>query len=337
METLEILITLLLIIFSFFVSFFLTSFWIKKAKAIGLIGYDMNKVTKKPVAEAGGIAFIVSLTLSLFLYLFFKTFVLKSSAHLVEILTLIVTLVLAGLIGFIDDILGWKKGIKGWQKVVLTIPLGIPLAVININQTTIFLPFIGNVDFGIFYSLFLVPLAIIGCSNGYNLLAGYNGLEAGLGIIIFSSFTGVFLITNQPYLALISCLIVFSLLGFLVFNFYPAKIFPGNVLTYSLGSLIALLSILGNVERFGFILFIPFIMEGILKARSKFKAENFAKIEKGNLVKPYKKIFSLTHFVLALLNKIKKRTTELDVVLTLYLFQLIFSLLAFFNVLVFRV
>ena len=318
-----------LILFSFFISIFFTSVWIKKAEKIGLVGYDMNKIKRQKVAEAGGIAFIFSLTLSLFLYLFFKTFILKSPTHLIEILTLLITIILAGLIGFLDDVLGWKKGLKGWQKILFTIPIGIPLAVINAGHSTMHIPFIGPIDFGIFYPLVLIPLAIIGCTNGYNLLAGYNGLEAGLGIIIFSAFTGIFLLTNQPYLALISSLIIFCLLGFLIFNFYPAKVFPGNVLTYALGSLIAVLTILGNVERFGFILFVPFIIEGILKARSNFKAENFAKIEEGNLVKPYKKIYSLTHFALTTLNRIKRKTTELDVVFFLYTFQILFVILAF--------
>ena len=351
----EILITLITLVFSFALTGIITALWIKVAKRKGLVGYDMNKTTKQPelyariesvlwdkdkslllndkpkVAEAGGIAFIIALTLTLFLYVFIKTFIIKSTTHYIEILTLIVTVLLAGLLGFIDDILGWKKGIAGWQKLLLTLPIAIPLAVINAGHSTMVLPFIGSVDFGLLYPLLLVPLAIIGCTNGYNLLAGYNGLEAGLGIIIFSAFTGLFLITQQPYLALISGIIVFALLGFLLFNFYPAKVFPGDSLTYALGSLIAIFAVLGNAEKFGIILFIPFIIEGILKARSKFKAENFAKQGPYGLMPPYKQTYSLTHAALKLLNKLKKKTTELDVVFALYAFQLFFVCLAFLS------
>jgi len=327
----EILISILHIIIAFFVCFWLTKKWINVARARGFVGKDMNKKEKPLVAEAGGIAVIISIIFSLFLYIFFKTFVLKTETHIIEVLAFIITLLLACFIGFIDDILGWKKGISGWKKILMTIPIAIPLAVINAGHSTMHIPFIGTIDFGLVYPIILVPLAIIGTTNGYNLLAGYNGLEAGLGIIIFTAFFIAFFITQQPWLMLITAIILATLIAFFIYNKYPAKVFPGNCFTFSIGSTIGVFAILGNVERFALILFFPFIIEGILKARSNFKAENFAKQSEKGLTKPYKKIYSLTHATLALLNKIKKKTTEQDVVISLYIFQLFFVLLAFLS------
>lgn len=330
----EILIGVLHLIVAFFVTFWLTKKWMNIARTRGFVGKDMNKKEKKKIPEAGGIAVVIGILFALFLYIFFKTFVLRTATHIVEVFALATTLVLACFLGFLDDILGWKKGIAGWKKILITVPIAIPLAIINVGHSTMTIPFIGNINFGLLYPLLLVPLAIIGTTNGYNLLAGYNGLEAGLGIIIFTALGIISLTTGQFWLALIAGIIILALFAFLIFNRFPAKIFPGNSLTYSIGALLACFAILGNIERAAVILFIPFIIEGILKARSKFKAENFAKQSEIGLTKPYKKIYSLTHFTLAFLNKLKKKTTETDVVLVLYIFQLIFVCLAFLSLLV---
>jgi UDP-N-acetylglucosamine--dolichyl-phosphate N-acetylglucosaminephosphotransferase len=240
-------------------------------------------------------------------------------------LALLLTVGLACFIGFIDDILGWKKGIGGFKKILSTLPIVIPLAVIKAGQPTMSLPFIGSMNLGLFYPLLIVPLALIGTTNGFNLLAGYNGLEAGLGSIIMLGFSVIFLATGQYWLTLIALIAFFSLIGFLMFNKFPSKIFPGDSLTFMIGSLIGSLAILGNCEKIALLMFVPFIIEGFLKLRSKFKAENFARLDnKGFLHEPYDKIYSLTHVTIKLLNKIKKgKVTEIDVVAFLLFIQLI--------------
>ncbi|HDI02981.1 MAG TPA: glycosyl transferase family 4, partial [Candidatus Pacearchaeota archaeon] len=131
----EFLIALLHVFVAFFLCFFFCKIWIKTARKNRLVGKDMNKYKKTSVAEAGGIAVILSIVFSTALYIFFKTFILKSLTNLVEILTFIVTILLACFIGFVDDILGWKKGLRQWQKPLLTIPIAIPLMVINAGHS----------------------------------------------------------------------------------------------------------------------------------------------------------------------------------------------------------
>ncbi len=327
----EILIAVLHFVVAFFVCFGLTKWWIKIAKKNELQGKDMNKFSKPLVAESGGIAVVVSIILTIMIYIFFKTFVLKSLTHLTEILTLAITLLLACFIGFVDDILGWKRGIAGWIKILMTVPIAIPLMVINAGQHIMEVPFIGVVDFGLFYPLIIVLFAIVGATNGVNLLAGYNGLEAWLGTVIFIALGVISLVTGQLWLALIAGIIILALLSFLTFNKFPAKVFPGDSLTYSLGALIACFAILGNMERLALLLFIPFIMEGILKARSKFKAENFGRVNKDNsLEAPYRQTYSLTHIALKFLKRIKpsKKVYETDVVWFLVIVEIILAVLA---------
>lgn len=328
----EILIAILHFVFAFVITLVLTKWWIKIAKKNELVGNDMNKYVKKPVAESGGIAVMISIILTILLYIFFKTFIIKTEMHFVEILIFSICLLLAALIGFVDDMLGWKKGLRPYQKMLMSLPVAIPLMVINAGQSIMFLPFIGSVDFGILYPLLIIPIGVLGAVNGVNILAGYNGLETGLGVIIIGTLGVVALLQNSLWLALIAAIIVFSLLGFLIFNKFPARVFPGDSLTYSIGAMIALFAILGNMEKIALILFVPFILEGILKARSKFKAENWGKVNKDNSLEvPYKKIYSLTHLSLKLLKKIKPshKVYEKDVVLSLWFFEIILAVLIF--------
>lgn len=307
----------------------LTSWWIKVARRNKLGGKDMNKYNKPFVPEAGGVAVIATVVIALLLYMFFKTFILSSQANLLEISTLIITLLLACFIGFIDDILGWKKGLKQWQKFVMTLPIAIPLAVINAGNSLIDIPILGMVDLGVFFPLILVPIGVWGATNGYNILAGYNGLEAGLGAIIIGTLSAIALITGKLWLALIGGIVVVSLISFYLFNKYPSRVFPGDSLTYSLGALIASFAILGDMEKIALFLFIPFIIEGLLKLRSRLKAENFGIPNKdGSLEPPYDKNYSLTHVSLRLLKKIKPsgKVYEKDVTYLLLIFQILLSI-----------
>jgi UDP-N-acetylglucosamine--dolichyl-phosphate N-acetylglucosaminephosphotransferase len=233
------------------------------------------------------------------------------------------------IIGFIDDVLGWKKGLKQWQKALMTLPIAIPLMVLNAGQHTMNVPFFGNIDFGWVYPILFVPIAILGTTNGFNILAGYNGLEAGLGTIIFSFLGVIALKSGSTWLAVIAGIIVFSLIGFLMFNWYPSRVFPGDSLTYSLGALIGVFAILGNMEKLALFVFIPFIVEGILKARSRLKAENFGIPKKdGSLESRYDKNYSLTHVAIRILKATKGKATEKDVVYLIWSFELILVVIA---------
>lgn len=325
----ETLIAILHFVIAFLVCLGLTKWWLSVARKYKLQGRDQNKYNKPLVSEAGGIAVVISVVIALMLYVFFKTFMLHSMTHLVEVLTLSVTLLLACFIGFIDDILG--KDLAGWKKVLMTIIIAVPLMVINAGTHSML-----GIEFGLLYPLLLIPIAMIGATNGYNLLAGYNGLEAGLGAIIFAVFGLIAWATGQAWLALIAGIIVLALLAFLVFNKFPAKVFPGDSLTYSLGALVACFAILGNMEKAALILFIPFIIEGILQARGKFKTENFGIPNKDNSLEvPYKKIYSITHILLRVLKKAapSKKATELKVTNNLILLEVILAVIVLIIVL----
>jgi len=233
----------------------------------------------------------------------------------------------ASMVGLLDDLLGWKKGLSKQTRLMLILVAAVPLMALNAGQSVLL-----GIDFGLLYPLFLVPLAVVGVTTTFNFLAGFNGLESSQGIIILTALSIVNFITGNWWLALITMAFVSSLFAFWLFNKYPAKIFPGDILTYAIGALIVSNAILGNMEKITLFFFIPYILEVFLKARGKFKVESFADVQKdGSLELRQPKICGLEHLAIVLLKKIKpsKKAYEWEVPLVINLFQLAIIILGF--------
>ena len=247
---------------------------------------------------------------------------------LIIILGSVASVLLVGIIGVLDDLRGWKKGLKQWQKPLLTLPAAIPFLLVNLNRTAIDLPFIGLVDLGLLFPLLFIPVAIVGASNAFNMPAGYNGLEAGMGIVILGTL-GVLAHLHGKDFGVVFCLVGFSaLVAFMIFNWYPSKVFPGDTMTYPIGSYIAICAILGSVEKFALLLFIPYYLDFLLPLRKRMKVEAFAKVATdGSFDVPYASVYDSTHLVIHLLKKFKKKVYEKNVVLTILGFELLLALL----------
>jgi UDP-N-acetylglucosamine--dolichyl-phosphate N-acetylglucosaminephosphotransferase len=322
-----------LLIFSvgFLVTFLLMPSWITKAKQLGLIWDDMNKIKSDKVAGSGGLIVVLGFLISVLAYIAFRVFYLKSTDNLIEIFALISSILIISFIGFIDDFMGWKRGgLSIKSRLILVLLSSIPLVVINVGREIISIPFIGQINLGLIYPLILIPLAILGTTTTFNFLAGFNGLEAGQGTILLSSLALVAYNTNSPWLSVILMSMVFPLLAFLIFNFYPAKVFPGDVLTYSVGSLIAISAILGNFEKVAIFFFIPYILEVILKSRGKLKKYSFGKPNSNDsLDLLYPRLYGLTHVSILILKKMNIKPTEKKVVYLIWAFQILVILIGF--------
>jgi UDP-N-acetylglucosamine--dolichyl-phosphate N-acetylglucosaminephosphotransferase len=326
------LLLLIPVIISFFITFLILPSWIKRAKKAGLEGRDMNKYKKTKVAEAGGVAVVTGFIISVLSYIAIKTFYMNSLENLIEIFSLISSIMIISFIGIIDDVLGWKIGLGKRIRVFLVFIAAIPLMVINAGESSINFPLINGINLGLIYPLIIIPLGIIATSTTFNFLAGYNGLETGQGIIIIGSLSIVAFLTGSSWLALIGVCLITSLAAFFIFNRYPSRVFPGDTMTYSIGALIAIFAILGNFEKIAIFFFIPYIVEVILKSRGKLKNESFAKPDKDdNLDMPYKKIYGLEHFSIWVLKKVKKskKVKEKEVVYFLWILQIIIVVLGF--------
>lgn len=320
------------ILASFASAFIVAPYWIRRAKRIGLTGKDMNKIDKPEVAELGGIIILFGFLVGVLTYLAIDTFYLQHNTLTtklqrdLQIAAGLLTVVLIALIGLVDDILGWKIGLRQWQKPILTAFAALPLMVVNSGTSKIALPFLGLIDIGILFPLIAVPIAVVGASNAFNMLAGYNGLEAGMGIIILSALGYRAWTTDIGWVAVLAFCMVFTLLAFYFFNKYPAKIFPGDCMTYPVGAAIAIVAILGNIERLALFLFIPYFIEFVLKLRGLMQNESFAvPNEDGSISRPYEKIYGLEHLMINTISKIKNKVYETDVVYAIFIFEIIIA------------
>lgn len=303
--------------------------WIKKIKKAGLTGSDVHKLDKKPVSEMGGVMVLLSFIIGTILYVAVRIFVYKSNQNITFILAMLTAVLIAGIIGIIDDVLGWKIGLRQYQKPLLTLLVAAPIVAVDAGTRIMHFPFFGAVDLGIIYPLIIIPILILFGTNSFNMIAGYNGLEAGQGIIILGAISIISYLQGVSWVSVIALCMIASLLGFWIYNRYPSKIFPGDTLTYSVGALSATLMIFADLEKFFLILFIPYFIEFLLKLRGKFQKESFSNIKDNNTLSlRYDKIYGLEHLAIFVLNKIKFKATEKKVVYSIHGLQLVFVFLA---------
>ncbi len=324
-------ILLVSLLISFFLAVFFVPKWIKKCHITGLLWEDMNKYHHPKAASSGGFIIVMSFILGVFYYIAIRTFIFEDTNGITtKIFALLSVILILAIIGLVDDLLGWKHGgLSVRFRIFLAFAASVPLVVINPGIHIFNVPFFGDVNFGIIYTLLVIPIGIAGATTTYNFLAGFNGLEAGQGIIILSFLSFIAYITGSSWLSIIGFCMVFALAGFYIYNKYPAKVFPGDVLTYSVGALIACMAILGNFEKIAVFVFIPYIAETILKLRGNLKKQSFAIPQKdGSLDMPYNKIYGITHLSLFILKKFKKKVYEKDVVYFIFSAQIVICLLA---------
>jgi len=310
-----------------------TPWMIRYLRKIDLIVKDQNKEKKPLVPISGGLAVFSGFFVGLMFFVFFRTFINQGDYALVlndENLVLLfagfISIFLVTVIGFLDDILINKSrdessGLRQWQKPMLTLIAAIPLIVVNAGTSIMSFPMIGEVKLGLIYPLILVPLGFVGAANMVNMLAGFNGLETGMAIVYLGSL-GLYAFVHERYIAALIGLMVFASLGvFWLFNKYPAKILPGDSLTYLLGGTLASMAILGNIEKAALIISIPFFVEFFLKLRKRFHADSYGMWINGKIQSKYEKIYSIPH-----LFTLRGNYTEKQVTFFVIGIELIFSL-----------
>ena len=175
-----------------------------------------------------------------------------------------------GLIGFVDDYLivvrKTNEGLKPIYKYALQSVMAIAFYMlakyfIPDFDTSISIPLLHmNVDLGWFYPV-LVYIMFTAESNAVNLTDGLDGLATGLSMIATSVFV-IFAIMNKNYeIAIYAMIIVGALLGFMYFNYHPARIFMGDTGSLALGGMLAALAVLTNQELLLILIGGVFLME----------------------------------------------------------------------------
>ncbi|TDW13209.1 UDP-GlcNAc:undecaprenyl-phosphate GlcNAc-1-phosphate transferase [Breznakia blatticola] len=262
------------------------------------------------IARVGGIAIYVAFILSM-------TFFMDGIDDAFRGLLIGSTVMFIG--GLIDDMLDLKPILKIAFQVLAAYIL---IKVGGVELGVIHLPFGIVINMGV-VSFLVTFVWIIGISNAINLVDGLDGLAGGITTIVFLTIAAISVADDRPDIAMISLIIAGSTLGFLFFNFHPAKIFMGDCGALFLGFVVAAISLMGfkgsTFITLGFpmlLLSVPIVDTLSAIVRRTFSGKKFTDADKG-------------HFHHVLMRRFGHRNT----VLIIYAITMSFGIVAYVYIL----
>lgn len=238
------------------ISAILTPFVRRIAFKIGAVDKpNARRVNKVPMPTMGGLAIFLAFNFSLF-------FLLRNQILNPQFYGIFFGECIIMLTGIIDDIFELKPS----QKMI-----GILLAALavywfaEVQMTTLTLPFIGIVHLG-WFSLPITLIWIAAITNAINLLDGLDGLATGVTIIALftTGFTGLFFLpSTNIYIVIMIFTLVAAEVGFLPYNFFPARIYLGDTGALFIGFMIAVFSLSGLKNATFISVLIPVMILGV--------------------------------------------------------------------------
>ncbi|ANU27895.1 phospho-N-acetylmuramoyl-pentapeptide-transferase [Planococcus versutus] len=221
-----------------------------------------SHMKKTGTPTMGGLVFLISII--------FTVIIVTWLANLLTAKTLILLMVLFGygLIGFLDDfikvVLKRNLGLTSLQKLLAQIVIAV-ISFLVLNgidfETGLSIPFTSiSIELSWLYVFFIV-FWLVGFSNAVNLTDGLDGLVAGTASIAFAAFGILALYQEETAIAIFAFSVTGGLLGFLIFNKYPAKVFMGDTGSLALGGALAMVSILLKQELLLLIIGFVFVIE----------------------------------------------------------------------------
>ncbi len=317
---------LLVVLASFFATLGVIPVLINKFTEAGITGTDVNKPHKPKIPEMGGVGIVAGFVFGVLLAIavstlisHFHLFGLSTRlSNLSEIYAALSTILIITVIGILDDLIKIRQIIKA----ILPVFASFPLVAIAAGNPYLTLPLLGKLHLPFLYPLLLIPLAVTAASNLTNTLAGFNGLEAGMGIISTLSLGLIALSKGSMGAATLLFSMFGALLAFVLFNKYPARIFPGDVGTLPIGACIVSAVIIGNFETAGVIVMLPYLFDFLLKIKNQFPKElDFIEVQGERLTA--KRVVGLPSLIMHITNGIR----ETSLVLSILFIQLAVSLL----------
>lgn len=206
---------------------------------------NARKVHKKIMPRMGGLAIYLAFLIGIFILWPDSSFTLP----------LIVGSVIIIITGILDDMYSLSPRVK----MVAHFFAALVIVQSGISVTFINLPFNGVLHL-YWLSVPLTLLWIMGITNAINLIDGLDGLAVGVSSIVLMTIAGLSLTEGNVFVFTVSTILLGSTLGFLPYNFHPAKIFMGDTGSYFLGYVISVLALLGFKNVTLFSLVVPIIL-----------------------------------------------------------------------------
>lgn len=253
---------------AFIVSFMVTPYSIKIAEKIGAIDIpkDDRRMRKKSIPKLGGIAVITGFAISL-IYLI-SVMNIEGSINLFDenlyfkkLIGVGLGVVIITITGVIDD----TKTLKPLQKLFGQVLAAIVAVSFGIRISAEDIPFIQNTELANELSMVVTVIWIIGITNAINLIDGLDGLSSGIALISCISLLIIFALNYSPMIAILMITsLIGALVGFLPFNFSPAKTFIGDTGSNFLGYILSIVSILGVAKTYtAVVIALPMLVLGL--------------------------------------------------------------------------
>ncbi len=225
------------------------------------IGPVWHKKDKQGTPTMGGIMFIIGITAAFgagMAVLFTKGLLTTQPTDTMNVVNAVSGFIMAllfGAIGFVDDFIKVKKkqneGLTPTQKIILQVMVIAAYFAVRIlagnTSTVIRIPFLGGLDLWYFYYI-IMGLAILYLVNAVNLTDGVDGLCSGVTFVYSVVFIIITVMLNSLGLTVLAAAVAGGCLGFLIWNFHPAKVFMGDVGSLFFGGVVAALGIGTNAE-----------------------------------------------------------------------------------------
>lgn len=226
--------------------------------------YLENHIAKKGTPTMGGIGFVLASVITFLLFNF-------NNSLSYSVLAVLMSYIGFFIIGFIDDYLKVKiksyAGLSAKIRILLEIVLCMYIILIlkdgGFTLDRLYLPLLDNFIETAYLFLPFFLIVLIGSANAINLSDGLDGLASGLSMIALTPFLLISLDTGNYQLTLLLVSIVGALIGFLFFNFHPAKIFMGDCGSLALGGVLGASSIVLDSEIILGVAGLVFVLEAL--------------------------------------------------------------------------
>lgn len=205
---------------------------------------------KEGTPTMGGLIFIIATFITTFILLVTNKIEFTNNLR-------IILLVFFGyaFIGFLDDYLSLKhhdnEGLTAFQKLFLQLIIAVGFFYMYINnggQTALIVSTLGiHIEMGWLYGIFLL-FVLVGSSNAVNLTDGLDGLAGGLSAIAFIAFSLISLVVGYEEIGIFTFVLTGAVMGFLIYNTYPAKVFMGDTGSLALGAVMGAVAIITHRE-----------------------------------------------------------------------------------------
>ncbi len=240
------MVTLLLVAVTMIVSLTITPIVIAISKRLNLVDKpNFRKVHTKPISVMGGTVILFSFLIGIWIGHPIET----------EIKPLIIGAIIMYVLGLVDDI----YDLKPYIKLAGQIAAALVVAFYGVTIDFISLPMGTTIHFG-FLSIPITVIWIVAITNAINLIDGLDGLASGVSAIGLITIGFIAILQANIFITMICCVLLGSLIGFLFYNFHPAKIFLGDSGALMIGFIIGFLSLLGFKNITIIALFFPIVI-----------------------------------------------------------------------------